>query len=192
MEEPTDELLLQQVSTRTLHALLIEACSKQQADHAALTLFVCVFPLWWQLETMRLADPEQYAELMALLQQAAGAAATGPAQAPGSKSMDTGSIAAAISQLRSEERTIDSINLPGGKGALTAEGVKPQPKGVRITPEVGFVVKTRLQNSPTKVFINVCKHPQLAEPATKKKLDDDGNEVEGLNIPLRCVVAPAA
>ena len=137
---------------------------------------------------MRLADPQQYEELMQLLQQASAAATDAPqAQGQEAKSMDAADIAAAVSQLRSGDQTRESINLPGGKGSLTAEGIKQQHKGIRITPEPGFVIKTRLQNETTKVFINVCKHTQLAEPATKKKLDDDGNEVEGLNIPIRCV-----
>ncbi|CAE7565888.1 pih1d1, partial [Symbiodinium microadriaticum] len=34
------------------------------------------------------------------------------------------------------------------------------------------------------VFINVCKHSELAVPAIKKKLDENGEEVEGMNIPL--------
>lgn len=35
-----------------------------------------------------------------------------------------------------------------------------------------------------QVFINICKHDALAEPALKKKLDASGEEVEGMNIPL--------
>ena len=35
-----------------------------------------------------------------------------------------------------------------------------------------------------QVFINICKHEALAEPALKKKLDASGEEVEGMNIPL--------
>jgi hypothetical protein len=35
-----------------------------------------------------------------------------------------------------------------------------------------------------QVFINVCKHAELAAPSIKKKLDENGEEVEGMNIPL--------
>ena len=35
-----------------------------------------------------------------------------------------------------------------------------------------------------QVFINVCKHPELSIPSLKKKLDENGTEIEGMNIPL--------
>ena len=51
-------------------------------------------------------------------------------------------------------------------------------QGETVTPLPGFVIKTSLVG-PTdtrKVFINVCQAPQVAKPAPKAKLDDDGNE----------------
>ena len=35
-----------------------------------------------------------------------------------------------------------------------------------------------------KVFINICTSEHLGKPAMKKKLDDNGVEQEGMNIPL--------
>ena len=35
-----------------------------------------------------------------------------------------------------------------------------------------------------KVFLNLCSHEALGAPHLKKKLDGEGNEVEGWNIPL--------
>jgi hypothetical protein len=34
------------------------------------------------------------------------------------------------------------------------------------------------------VFINLCQHSELAVPSIKKKLNEEGEEVEGMNIPL--------
>lgn len=39
------------------------------------------------------------------------------------------------------------------------------------------------------MFINLCQHAELAIPALKKRLNEDGEEVEGMNIPLS--VGPA-
>jgi len=35
-----------------------------------------------------------------------------------------------------------------------------------------------------KVFLNLCSHGALGAPHLKKKLDGEGKEVEGWNIPL--------
>jgi hypothetical protein len=93
-------------------------------------------------------------------------------------------------------------------------GSVPRNQGVLVKPDAGFVIKTRLHsNSSTdrmlevstnrtqfeekdsdhnislssltnKVFINVCFHDAVAQPKIQKKLDETGNEVEGLNVPL--------
>jgi hypothetical protein len=34
------------------------------------------------------------------------------------------------------------------------------------------------------MFVNICYHENLAIPALKKKLDDSGQEIEGINIPM--------
>lgn len=39
------------------------------------------------------------------------------------------------------------------------------------------------------MFINLCTHSEVAPPGLKKRLDEEGNEVEGMNIPLS--VGPA-
>ena len=35
-----------------------------------------------------------------------------------------------------------------------------------------------------KVFINLCQHEGVEKPVMKKRLNDEGEEVEGLNVPL--------
>jgi hypothetical protein len=39
-------------------------------------------------------------------------------------------------------------------------------------------------SSIPQVFINLCQHSELAVPSIKKKLNEEGEEVEGMNIPL--------
>ena len=47
-----------------------------------------------------------------------------------------------------------------------------------------ILVKTKRNNLQTKVFINVCTHELIDKPGVKKKLDDKGEEIEGINIPM--------
>ena len=62
-----------------------------------------------------------------------------------------------------------------------------------IDVKPAFVIKTKdmnpMENHGTsagsnKVFINVCKSNEIANFSKKVKLDENGNEQEGINIPL--------
>ncbi|CAM9230130.1 unnamed protein product [Scytosiphon promiscuus] len=75
------------------------------------------------------------------------------------------------------------ISLPGG-GTLGEGGAKEQMAGVVISPKPGFVIKTKLLETGMKVFVNVCQHERIGESGMMKKLDKEGQEVEGLNIPM--------
>jgi len=62
-------------------------------------------------------------------------------------------------------------------------------QGVEVQPDPSYVIKTRLQTSttslsPIKLFINVCSSEVIAKPSTKKRLDAEGEEIEGLNVPV--------
>ena len=59
-------------------------------------------------------------------------------------------------------------------------------EGVLIQPEPCFVIKTKLRDEgpEKKLFINVASSNTIAEPSTKKRLDAEGKEVEGLNVPV--------
>mmetsp|Transcript_3380 Transcript_3380/g.6130 ORF Transcript_3380/g.6130 Transcript_3380/m.6130 type:complete len:629 (+) Transcript_3380:65-1951(+) len=138
-----------------------------------------------ELEIMETEDPEQFAQVMAQL----GLGAGGPAGGKGGIGTAKG-VVDAISQMRasaaqgvqSNSQTKD-IQLPDGQ-TMSTSGVQTRQKGIEITPEPGFVLKTKRLTDDVKVFINICKHDALAEPALKKKLDASGEEVEGMNIPL--------
>lgn len=60
-------------------------------------------------------------------------------------------------------------------------------KGKMIVPTEGFVIKSKLlsnENNQEKLFINLCIHDDVEKPAMKKKLNENGESVEGLNIPM--------
>lgn len=61
-------------------------------------------------------------------------------------------------------------------------GKEPQVKGVTITPSPGFSFKTL--NESKKVFVNIVTHEAVGAPAMVKRLDAEGKEVEGLNVPM--------
>ena len=86
-----------------------------------------------------------------------------------------GCIIPPSSMLSIEE--LPSIALPGNT----------HQEGVLIQPEPCYVVKTKLRSADAdgdKLFINVASSNTIAEPSTKKRLDAEGKEVEGLNVPV--------
>ena len=70
------------------------------------------------------------------------------------------------------------INIPGN-----AEKPPPVP-GIKVTPTPGFCLKTTCINDGSKVFVNICSHDEINEPSIKKRLNDIGEEVEGINVPM--------
>ena len=68
--------------------------------------------------------------------------------------------------------------------ALDGSGIKELNNGVKVSPSPGFVVKSISCSLQRKIFINVCSSDAVAEPQNKIKLDNDGNEVSGLNVPI--------
>lgn len=68
--------------------------------------------------------------------------------------------------------------------ALDGSGIKERHSGVKVSPSPGFVVKSISCSLQRKIFINVCSSDAVAEPQNKMKLDNDGNEVNGLNVPI--------
>ncbi len=89
---------------------------------------------------------------------------------------------------------LNGVVLPGGTSQLKSDGtgIDEKHEALRIQPKAGFVIKTTSLNPavkpPTqcaqKVFVNVCYHDAIEKMSTKKKLDGNGKEVEGLNLPL--------
>lgn len=70
------------------------------------------------------------------------------------------------------------MNFPG-----SAERPPPVP-GIKVKPTPGFTLKTTCLNDESKVFINICSHKEISAPSMKKRLNDVGEEVEGMNIPM--------
>lgn len=79
---------------------------------------------------------------------------------------------------------LSKLKLPGSTSILKSDGsgFEEDHPGIQIQPTAGFVLKTKSGDS--KVFINVCYCDKIEKPGIKHKLDDDGKEVEGWNVPL--------
>ena len=107
-------------------------------------------------------------------------------------------IVTSPSEMNSIDDFIDSpqlegVALPGGSSQLKSDGtgIGEKHEGILIQPKTGFVIKTKYLNqtnnaaeSGEKVLINVCYHDAIEKICKKKKLDENGKEVEGLNLPL--------
>jgi hypothetical protein len=75
-----------------------------------------------------------------------------------------------------------AAKLPGG--GVLGKKKDEAAEGMEIVPSPGFVIKTYDLATGEKVFINICTSENLEKPAMKKKLDENGVEQEGMNIPL--------
>ena len=86
---------------------------------------------------------------------------------------------------RVEETPLPKISLPDGKSLFNSDGsgLDQAHEGIFIRPQPGFTIKTKSAKQQ-KLFINVTFHDAIQEPGTKKKLNEAGKEVEGLNLPL--------
>ena len=88
------------------------------------------------------------------------------------------------------ENTLQEVLLPGGKTQLKIDGTGTERKedGILITPTAAFVLKSKsiaqAKVVSTKVFINACSNDHIDEPSAKKSLDENGKEIEGLNVPV--------
>lgn len=154
------------------------------------------------LDTMKDSDPEAFAAAMSQLgipmdDENNKSNSNSNSKSNNDKVRETPAmLAAQIQKMR--EMTQDSnenpagkgeLNLPGNKGKLGTKGVEPHMKGIDITPHPGFTIKTRRISNNEKVFINICSHNEIAKPGLKKRLDENGEEVEGMNVPMS--VGPA-
>jgi len=56
--------------------------------------------------------------------------------------------------------------------------------GKTVTPSPGFSLKSKSLNDDKKIFINICQHEDIEVPGVKKRLNEAGEEIEGMNIPM--------
>jgi hypothetical protein len=63
--------------------------------------------------------------------------------------------------------------------SLTCRANSSQQKGLTITPDQGFTLKTKITPDGVKIFINLCTHSEIDAPSVKKKLNAEGESVEG-------------
>ena len=78
-----------------------------------------------------------------------------------------------------------NVVLPNRTGEMKADGsgIDAKHEGILVIPSPGFTLKTQSYKN-VKVFINVCYNDMIEKKSMKKKLDDSGKEIEGLNIPI--------
>ena len=94
-----------------------------------------------------------------------------------SRSEGTITVTPSPSPSMSAIEELPSIALPGDT----------HQEGVLIQPVPCYVIKTKLRSADAdgdKLFINVASSNAIAAPSTKKRLDAEGKEVEGLNVPV--------
>ena len=136
-----------------------------------------------QLDEQKENDPEAYLKNL----RALGLIPEGVEPTPEAMNSMSG-LAEAIGSMRSSVASTPTmaVNLPGGKSMLGKEGIEAvqQTPGITITPEPGFTVKTKVLPDGPKVFLNLCTHTNLGEPTMKKRLNDEGEPVEGMNVPV--------
>lgn len=136
------------------------------------------------MESLKEKDPEAHAKMYASFMSAMIDAAQDEAKAKGA--IPEGQEDQ-FEKLREEYKKMaesgQPLQMPGSK-VMGASGLEDKVAGLHITPRPGFVIKTKNAATEDKVFINICIHEELAEPHLKKRLDNNGEEVEGMNIPL--------
>lgn len=110
---------------------------------------------------------------------------------------DPEGFATMVHKALAEEGDVDrkGLELPGGDVLLKPDGSRQQVNQPRVSivPTPSFVIKTfghkltefsEAGQAPTKVFINVCSHPDVEEPHPEKKLDDAGKEIDAIRVPV--------
>ena len=135
------------------------------------------------LDKLKDEDPAAFAAAMAELGIGSGPVdGSGGVKNENISSMDNLSgLAEQIAKMRNAGEGGDAaaalaLNMPGQKDKETP--------GMDITPSPGFVIKTRRIQDSMKAFINLCVHEELAKPGLKKRLNENGEEVEGMNVPM--------
>ncbi|KAG5191624.1 pre-RNA processing PIH1/Nop17-domain-containing protein [Tribonema minus] len=129
-----------------------------------------------KLAALQQSDPEAFAQLAQLASGDAGSSAQGPASGA--------ALLEALAALEAAGESRGELDLPGG-GVLGETGVKQKDAGVKMTPDPGFVVKTKELDTGCKVFLNVCSSDLIGVPGPCKRLDEDtGEEVEVINMPV--------
>lgn len=135
-----------------------------------------------ELSQLREADPEAFAKAMEAMKSMGHIPRTSDQSTEEFEATNDGQtlhqLTDAIERMRGENSTFgDSekdLKLPK----------ESNKKGIDVVPEPGFVLKTFRNSDGTKIFVNMTQHEAVDAPAIKKKLDDNGQEVEGMNIPM--------
>lgn len=140
-------------------------------------------------------DPVAYEKMVQQLMASAPGGAEGGAGAPGGAppertEEEMRAFAAQLEAMQDMYKDPEfEAKMPGTDKVMGAAGLKKKEQGIEVIPEPGFVVKTTTLGPPeagggVKVFINICQSDKLQAPSVQKRLDAEGKEQEGINIPL--------
>ncbi|ETV91073.1 hypothetical protein H310_14236 [Aphanomyces invadans] len=80
-------------------------------------------------------------------------------------------------------RVPDQLKFPGNK-VMERDGIQEQKEGMYVDVTPGFVMKTTELQSKTKLFVNICSSEHIQIFSKKKKLNEQGEEQEGIHVPL--------
>ncbi|OQR90262.1 hypothetical protein ACHHYP_05679 [Achlya hypogyna] len=77
----------------------------------------------------------------------------------------------------------DGLRFPGNK-VMQAQGLAEPQEGMYVDVTPGFVMKSTELTSKTKLFVNFCTSEHIKAFSKQKKLDENGEEQEGIHVPL--------
>ncbi|KAF0717907.1 Aste57867_2022 [Aphanomyces stellatus] len=121
------------------------------------------------LDELEKSDPKAYAQFIQEMQAKMQGVAD-PANMMGPPTTASGGVP-------------DQLKFPGNKVMQTG-GIEEQKEGMYVDVTPGFVMKTLEQTSKTKLFVNICSSEYIQIFSKKKKLDENGDEQEGIHVPL--------
>ncbi|KAG9414433.1 hypothetical protein AC1031_013791 [Aphanomyces cochlioides] len=77
----------------------------------------------------------------------------------------------------------EELRFPGNK-VMQEAGIADKKEGIYVDVTPGFVMKTMERKSQTKLFVNICTSEHIQVFSKKKQLDENGEEQEGIHVPL--------
>ncbi|EQC38740.1 hypothetical protein SDRG_03704 [Saprolegnia diclina VS20] len=126
------------------------------------------------LDEMERSDPNAYKAFMEEMRSKVTAGGDG---------LSMEALQAAMASAPASNGANDDLRFPGNK-VMQSEGLAEQKEGMYVDVEPGFVMKTKELASKTKLFVNFCTCEHIKIFSKQKKLDENGEEQEGIHVPL--------
>ncbi|CAI5703896.1 unnamed protein product [Peronospora effusa] len=136
------------------------------------------------LDNFEKTDPDSYKEFIAMIQSQLQTAEL--EQEAVSSVQDSDNNAELYDMLKSSASARGSSfkpRFPGDK-VMGEDGLKATQEGMYIDVKPGFLMKTNDTKTKKKVFVNVVYANEIHVFSKTTKLNDEGNEQEGIQVPL--------